>query len=175
MDVTRFLPLVKSSEASKVLSVTVMDTKKVYIFVLDNVGVNFPKHDAVDARAIKTVQARKVIHVRDVPEFVSPYVKRRLPANSYKQDIIMDIRRVGGLPEYKGKAAVDSDGDGTPDAWEAANGSNPNDPTDVNMDCNGNRYTNIEKYINGIDTRKGVDWANLKNNYNALSRRKSLL
>ena len=36
-------------------------------------------------------------------------------------------------------------------------------------------YTNIEKYINGIDTRKKVDWTDLKNNYDTLSKRKSLL
>ena len=93
----------------------------------------------------------------------------------YKQGIITDIRQVGGLPEYKGEAVVDSDGDGMPDAWEIANGLNPNDPTDANMDCNGDGYTNIEKYINGIDTRKKVDWTDLKNNYDTLSKRKSLL
>lgn len=102
-------------------------------------------------------------------------MKRRLPADSYKQGIITDIRQVGGLPEYKGEAVVDSDGDGMPDAWETANGLNPNDPADANMDCNGDGYTNIEKYINGIDTRKKVDWTDLKNNYDTLSKRKSLL
>ena len=98
-----------------------------------------------------------------------------LYADSYKQGIITDIRQVGGLPEYKGEAVVDSDGDGMPDAWEVANGLNPNDPADANMDCNGDGYTNIEKYINGIDTKKKVDWTDLKNNYDTLSKRKSLL
>ena len=175
VDATKFLPLIKSDEAFKMPPVTVMDTKKAYTFVLDNVGANFPKRDAVDARVINTVQTGKAIYAKDAPEFVSPYVKRRLPADSYKQGIITDIRQVGGLPEYKGEAVVDSDGDGMPDAWEIANGLNPNDPTDANMDCNGDGYTNIEKYINGIDTRKKVDWTDLKNNYDTLSKRKSLL
>lgn len=175
VDAAKFLPLIKSDEAFKMPPVTVMDTKKAYTFVLDNVGANFPKRDAVDARVIKTVQTGKAIYAKDAPEFVSPYVKRRLPADSYKQGIITDIRQVGGLPEYKGEAVVDSDGDGMPDAWEIANGLNPNDPTDANMDCNGDGYTNIEKYINGIDTRKKVDWTDLKNNYDTLSKRKSLL
>lgn len=175
VDVAKFLPLIKSDEAFKMPPVTVMDTKKAYTFVLDNVGANFPKRDAVDARVIKTVQTGKAIYAKDAPEFVSPYVKRRLPADSYKQGIITDIRQVGGLPEYKGEAVVDSDGDGMPDAWEVANGLNPNDPADANMDCNGDGYTNIEKYINGIDTRKKVDWTDLKNNYDTLSKRKSLL
>ncbi|WP_317218957.1 TIM barrel protein [Bacteroides ovatus] len=175
VDAAKFLPLIKSDEAFKMPPVTVMDTKKAYTFVLDNVGANFPKRDAVDARVIKTVQTGKAIYAKDAPEFVSPYVKRRLPADSYKQGIITDIRQVGGLPEYKGEAVVDSDGDGMPDAWETANGLNPNDPADANMDCNGDGYTNIEKYINGIDTRKKVDWTDLKNNYDTLSKRRSLL
>ena len=74
--------------------VTVMDTKKAYNFVLDNVGANFPKRDAVDARVIKTVQTGKAIYAKDAPEFVSPYVKRRLPADSYKQGR-SEERRVG--------------------------------------------------------------------------------
>ena len=37
---------------------------------------------------------------------------------------------------------MDSDGDGLPDAWELANGMNPNDPNDANGDgiCNRNEY-----------------------------------
>ena len=63
--------------------VTIMDTKKAYDFVLSNVGATFPKRDAVDTRVIKTVRTGKAIYVEDAPEFVSPYVKRRLPVDSY--------------------------------------------------------------------------------------------
>ena len=62
-----------------------------------------------------------------------------------------------------------------PDAWETANGLNPNDPADANMDCNGAGYTNIEKYINEYRHQKESDWTDLKNNYDTLSKRKSLL
>ena len=61
-----------------------------------------------------------------------------------------------------------------PDAWEKANGLNPNDPSDAVKDCNGDGYTNIEKYINGIDTKKKVDWKNIKNNHDTLADRTSL-
>ena len=175
VDAEKFLPQIRVDEPFKMSPVTIMDTQKAYNFVLDNVGATFPKRDAVDTRVIKTVRTGKAIYVKDAPEFVSPYVKRRLPADSYKQGIITDIRQVGGLPEYKGEAYLDSDGDGMPDAWEIANGLNPNDPTDAVKDCNGDGYTNIEKYINGIDTKKKVDWTDLKNNYDTLSKRKSLL
>lgn len=175
MDANEFLPKIKVNQPFEMPPVTVMSAKEAYDFVLNNVGANFPRRDAVDARIVKTVRTGKAIYVDNAPEFVSPYVKRRLPADSYKQGIITDIRQVGGLPEYKGTPVIDTDADGMPDAWEKANGLNPNDPSDAILDCNGDGYTNIEKYINGIDTRKKVDWTDLKNNHDTLAKRKSLL
>lgn len=175
VDADKFLPQIRVNEPFKTPPVAIMDAQKAYHFVLDNAGASFPKRDAVDARIVKTVQTGKAIYVKDAPEFTSPFVKRRLPADSYKQGIITDIRQVGGLPEYKGGTYLDSDGDGMPDAWETANGLNPNNPTDALEDCNGDGYMNIEKYINGVDTKKKVDWTDLKNNYDTLSKRKSLL
>nr|WP_320058365.1 polysaccharide lyase [uncultured Bacteroides sp.] len=170
-----FLGKIKVNEPFAMPHVTIMSTQKAYNFVLDNVGANFPKRDAVDARVVKTVQTGRAIYVDNAPEFVSPYVKRRLPADSYKKGIITDIRQVGGLPEYKGTPYVDSDNDGMPDAWEIKNGLNPNDASDAVLDCNGDGYTNIEKYINGIETKKKIDWTNVKNNHDTLAGRKSLL
>lgn len=175
VDVDKILPLIKSDKQFEAPYVTVMDTKKVYDSVLNEAGATLPKRDAVDTRIVKTVRTGKAIYAENAPEFISPYVKRRLPADSYKQGIITDIRQVGGLPEYKGESYKDSDNDGMPDVWEKANGLNPEDPTDSKKDCNGDGYTNIEKYINGIDTKGKVDWTNLKNNYDTLSKQKSLL
>ena len=117
---------------------------------MDNVGATFPKRDAVDTRVIKTVRTGKAIYVKDAPEFVSPYVKRRLPADSYKQGIITDIRQVGGLPEYKGEAYLDSDGDGMPDEWEKKNNLDPNDPADGTKYSLSPEYTNLEVYMNNL-------------------------
>lgn len=153
----------------------IMDAKKVFSTVLANAGATFPKRDAVDTRVVKTVITGKPIYVENAPLFVPKYVKRRLPVDSYKKGIITDPRQVGGLPEYKGQPVLDSDKDGMPDAWEKANGLNPNDPSDAVKDCNGDGYTNIEKYINGMDTKKKTDWKNPKNNHDTLAGRKSLL
>jgi len=166
---------IKVDKAFDMPAVKIQDAKKAYNFVIENAGATFPKRDAVDTRVVKTVVTGKAIYEKDAPLFIPKYVKRRLPADSYKQGIITDIRQVGGLPEYKGQPYVDSDHDGMPDAWEKANGLNPNDPTDAMKDCNGDGYTNIEKYINGIDTKKKVDWKNQKNNHDTLAGRKSLL
>ncbi len=170
-----FLSKIRVNEPFPMPHVTIMPAQKAYNFVMENVGANFPKRDAVDARIVKSVQTGKAIYVENAPEFVSPYIKRRLPADSYKQGIITDIRQVGGLPEYKGTPVKDSDNDGMPDAWEIKNGLNPHDPSDATLDCNGDGYTNIEKYINGIDTKKKVDWKDVKNNHDTLVGRKSLL
>ncbi|HLW21125.1 MAG TPA: thrombospondin type 3 repeat-containing protein, partial [Cyclobacteriaceae bacterium] len=65
---------------------------------------------------------------------------------------------------------VDTDNDGMPDEWEKQYGLDPNDPTDANLDLNGDGYTNIEKYINGIDPTHKVDWGELANNHDTLSK-----
>lgn len=46
-------------------------------------------------------------------------------------------------------APTDSDGDGMPDAWETANGLNPNDPSDGAQVAD-NGYTNVENYLNSL-------------------------
>lgn len=131
--------------------VTIMETAPAYEYVLKNAGATKPKRDAVDARVIKTVKTGKAIYEKDADKYTSstPYVKRRLPSDSYKNGIITDPRQVGGLPEYKGKPRVDNDNDGLPDAWEKKHGLNPNDPTDSAKDS-GNGYTWIEVYANEL-------------------------
>ena len=94
--------------------------------------------------------------------------------SSYKMGIITDPQQVGGLPEYEGKPYLDTDGDGMPDLWEKRYGLDPNDPSDAVQDMNGDGYTNIEKYINGIDPTVKVDWSNLENNHDTLQGRKRL-
>jgi hypothetical protein len=51
-----------------------------------------------------------------------------------------------------------------PDEWELKYKLNPNDPSDSMKDLNGDGYTNIEKYINGLDPTKKVDWTDLRHN-----------
>jgi len=170
-----YLPKIKVDKPFEMPDVNILDAKTTYTSVLANVGANFPKSDAVDKRIIKTVRTGKAIYVKNAPEFIPKYVKRRLPADSYKKGIITDIRQVGGLPEYHGQPLIDSDKDGMPDQWEKANGLNPNDPSDAVKDCNGDGYTNIEKYINGIDTKKKVNWKEKSNNHDTLANRKNLL
>ncbi len=141
----------KADKPFPMAEVTIMEAGPAYEYVLRNAGATKPRRDAVDERVMKTVKTGKAIYVKDADKYTSstPYVKRRLPADSYKNGIITDPRQVGGLPEYKGKPRVDSDNDGLPDAWEKKHGLNPNDPSDSAKNS-GNGYTWIEVYANEL-------------------------
>ena len=149
--------------------VTILSADEAHNFVLEQGGASLPKRDAVDARMIKQIKTGKIFYAKDAREHQPKYVKRRLPADSYKQGIITDPRQMGGYPEYKGEPYVDTDKDGMPDAWEEQNGLNPNDASDANGDLTGDGYTNIEKFINAIPTDARIDWRNLNNNYDTLA------
>jgi hypothetical protein len=55
---------------------------------------------------------------------------------------------------YKGTPYKYSDNDGMPDEWEAKYGLNPKNAADAIQDMNGDGYSNIEKFIYGIDPKK---------------------
>ncbi|HEY4328536.1 MAG TPA: hypothetical protein VGN88_02280, partial [Phycisphaerae bacterium] len=89
---------------------------------------------------------------------------------TYGDGIIQSQTDVGGWPVLKSsEPPVDSDHDGIPDWWEKKYGLNPNDPSDAAKDSNGDGYTNLEKYLNGIDPTKKIDWRKPENNVNRLS------
>lgn len=173
-DNAELMKRVRVEEPFEMAPVTILSAEEAFDFVVNHGGASFPKRDAVDARVMKSVKTGKVYPAKDAREHQPLYVKRRLPADSYKQGIITDPQQVGGLPEYKGKPYVDTDGDGMPDKWEKKYGLNPNDSSDATGDLSGDGYTNIEKYINGIDPTVKVDWTNLENNHDTLHGRKSL-
>lgn len=172
----QFAPYMKWNEPFPMPAFPIMSAQKAYDFVLDNVGANIPKRDIVDQRVVEQVRTGKVHYdpAADKIDFYQ-FEHRRLPKDSYKYGIITDIRQVGGYPEYKGTPYTDTDGDGMPDAWEKMYGLNPNDPSDANGDINGDGYSNIEKYINGINPKKKVDWTNPKNNFDTLAKKGKLL
>lgn len=154
---------------------TVMSAQQAYDFVTTNVGATIPTRDEVDQHIIEEVKTSTPYYVKDAKPDTYHFKYRRLPVDSWKGGIITDPQQMGGYPKYKGKTYKDSDNDGMPDAWEKANGLNPNDPSDANKDCTGDGYTNIEKYINGISTTVKTDWTDLKNNHDTLAERGKLM
>lgn len=184
--------LMHSDEPFAMPHLTIIPSDQTFDNVLSNVGATLPCRDIVDQRIVEEVRTGQAYYVKKLPK-KNPYGDmwglsdksknkegffkyRRLDNDSYKHGIITNIEQMGGFPKYKKYTAwKDSDGDGMPDEWEIANGLNPNDPSDANLDCNGDGYTNIEKYINGIDTKKKVDWTDLKNNHDTLDGKTSLM
>ena len=104
---------------------------------------------------------------KDLIEKLLPDVGASLPyrdlADCYMVDEVLSMGKRGnlitnenelpiGVPTqwawFVGEKPQDSDGDGMPDLWEQANGTNP--AKDDAMAIAGNGYANIENYVNGI-------------------------
>ena len=60
------------------------------------------------------------------------------------------FKRVGLFPSVD-PPATDRDGDGLPDAWEAAHGLNPDEPADAARDADGDGAGNREEWQAGTD------------------------
>ena len=151
--------------------VNIIPAAQAYDFVLDNAGATLPKRDAVDERVTRQVRTGEMGYVKNLdPDDFYQFKYRRLPADSWKVGIITDIAQVGGYPEYKGKPYKDSDNDGMPDSYEKQVGLDPNNAEDAKGDLNGDGYTNIEMYIYNIDPSTSIDWTDLGNNVDTLSK-----
>jgi hypothetical protein len=163
------LQQIRSYKPFPMAPLKIMPAQEAYEFVLNNVGATIPRRDPVDARIVKQVRTGVIEYEDGLEDEVSEYLsRRRLPADSYKKGIITSVDQVGGYPEYKGKSYKDSDNDGMPDWWEKKYDLNPNDASDASGDINGDGYTNIEMFINGIDPETKIDWRNLQNNFDTL-------
>ena len=141
------LAKVRATHPFPMATVTIDTAQQAYEVVLDHGGANLPRRDPVDQRAVEQTRTGKV---------------------QYKQGIITDIKQVGGYPEYKGDPIAYAQNDGIPDWWKTKYGLDIHDPDLATKDCNGDGYTNIEKYLDGLDPTKKVDWKDLKNNVNTL-------
>jgi hypothetical protein len=143
------LPRVRVDKPLPMARVPTQTAAEAYESVLQHAGATRPKRDAVDRRILEQVRNGTVTF-------------------KARQGIITDVKQVGGYPEYGGEPVKDTDGDGMPDAWERKYGLNPNDPSDAAKDGTGDGYTNIERYINGLDPRTKVDWKDLRNHRDPL-------
>ena len=103
----------------------------------------------------------------DLIEKLMPNVGAALPyrdlADCYMVDEVLSFGKKGnlitnenelpiGVPTqwawFKGEKPEDNDGDGMPDAWEKANGTDPQKDDAMTIATNG--YANIENYVNSI-------------------------
>lgn len=108
-------------------AVTTWPAAELMVRVLDSVGANYPWRDSVDERIIT-----------------------QIAENSGK--LIDSQEEVGSWPAVpRGSAALDTDGDGIPDAWEKAHGLNAKDGADgAKLAKDKSGYTNLELFINSL-------------------------
>ena len=99
--------------------------------LLPDVGASLPYRDYVDCYMVDECRSLGTDGVLISTEEVLPFGK----PSSWNV--------------WGGVARTDSDHDGMPDAWETANGTNPNQNDAMAKAANG--YANIENYINSID------------------------
>ncbi len=116
-----------------------------YDDVLADVGCNLPMLDEHDQRVIEETRAGATTFKGSVSG---------IPGLPDKQD---DVGGWDDYPETHRAADWDSDHDGLPDAWETEHNLDPHstvgDLTDANADPDGDGFTNLEAYLNGL-TRK---------------------
>ncbi len=130
--------------------------------VLATAGVSYPVRDAVDSRIIEDI-IQQTGAIIDSPS------------------------QVGGWPVLNSQVApVDSDHDGMPDSWEDGADLDSSDPSDRNLDRDGDGYTNLEEYLNSLveipdfvyspiklsasviqDKTVRIDWTDVSDNENA--------
>ncbi len=117
---------IRAEEPYEAPKVTVCSAQQAYVKVLAGAGCRYPRRDSVDARIVTEVREGSG-RIIDRPE------------------------QVGGFPEIRGgEAPSDRDHDGMPDSWETSHGLDPDDPSDGSRDRDGDGYTNIEEYTNGL-------------------------
>ena len=128
------LPAIRANAPYPHAYLEVQPAREAYNAVLANAGATLPRRDAVDTRVVEMVRTGKVTYTKG-------------------KGIITDISQVGGYPTYNGAPYQDADNDGMPDDWERKQGLNPKDASDASTDLNGDGYTNIEEFINGLPPR----------------------
>lgn len=132
---------IKMDAPAPVGTVTTHTAVNAYSKVVDYAGASLYRDD-VDERYARETKSNK-------PEYKGSV--------SGKQGIIDVVSDVNGYTEANfGTGSrpdgFDSDNDGIPDAWETANGLNPNDASDANgytVDSKG-IYSNLEVYVNSL-------------------------
>jgi hypothetical protein len=106
-----------------------------YEKVMGGVGVTVPARDQADSVLVAQVKSQKGILIQSERDLVS---------------VGVGDEGYSILPSAQRPADFDVDRDGMPDAWERDKGLNPTDPDDRNNDPDGNGYTHLEEYLNGL-------------------------
>ncbi|HVU33797.1 MAG TPA: hypothetical protein VHE61_10205 [Opitutaceae bacterium] len=150
-------------------SITEQPAAEAYRLVLAGVGATLPHRDPVDHRVIEEVRTGKVwAEGQRIPVKPRPGLAKNndgLAGNG----IITDISQIGGYPEYHGTPIADLGADGIPVSWKKQYGLDANDPDLASKDLQGDGYTVMDKYLDGLDPTKRIDWHSPNANVNTLA------
>jgi hypothetical protein len=153
-------------------SITVTSAREAYQQVLENAGATLPHRDPVDVRVIESVKTGNTA----LPgKTITPTPMEGLAKNDVGtagNGIITDVTQVGGYPDYKGESSKDLGADGIPLWWKNKFKLDAKDTSLAQKDLQGDDYTVIEKYLNGLDPTKKIDWSNPQSNANLLTEAK---
>ncbi|WYZ42384.1 hypothetical protein EsH8_VI_000083 [Colletotrichum jinshuiense] len=107
-----------------------------------------PAKSLTAAEAVTHVSAK--VGASIARDAVDTALVKELASYGKSGKLISDESSMGGAGDIAaGTALKDTDGDGIPDAWESANGLNPNDASD-GMKIGAGGYANLEIYVNSL-------------------------
>jgi len=108
-----------------------------------------PGASATDSAAVAYRRVLAEAGASVVRDAVDKRIVRQVRTGSGR--IIDSQREIGGWPRlYSRRALRDGDGDGMPDTWERTHHLDPHDGHDGALDPDGDGFTNLEDYLNGL-------------------------
>ena len=143
----------KLTEPAPTGEVTTHTAAKAYAKVLDYAGSSLNRDD-VDARYASETRSGKATYKGSATSYVKNGQTYSCTPQWGRIDKVSDVNGYTEANFGTGsrEAGFDSDNDGMPDAWETANGLNPNSSGDANLYTLDEKkmYTNIEVYANSL-------------------------
>lgn len=143
----------KLTEPAPTGEVTTHTAAKAYDKVLDYAGSSLNRDD-VDARYASETRSGKATYKGSATSYVKDGQTYSCTPQWGRIDKVSDVNGYTEANFGTGsrEAGFDSDNDGMPDAWETANGLNPNSSGDANLYTLDEKkmYTNIEVYANSL-------------------------
>jgi len=168
-EIQRLMAQVRVDEPFSMPTVRIETGQAAFHSVLDDAGATLPRRDAVDERVIHSVRTGEVWS--EGQEF-TPTPMKGLAKNNWGKagnGIITDVSQVGGYPAYKGEPVKDLCSDGIPLSWKKNFGLDVKDAGLAQRDLQGDGYTVMDKYLNGLDPTKKIDWTDPRSNANTLA------
>lgn len=130
------LAAIQSAPYDYPMQSTTLTAQAAYDKIIASAGASYPRRDQVDELMISDLQSKGT-----TATYV--YVQSDLTTQ-------FGFTNGGAGHVYGAPAPLDTDNDGMPDAWETANGLNPNVFDALAVSTTHAPYLNIEVYINGL-------------------------